>query len=887
VALLRKLRRLWQSLFQSRRLDAELNEELRAYLEGLVEKKMRAGNDPDAARREAMIEMGGLTQIRSEVQRVRIGAGIDQLWQDLRFACRGLRRRPSFAAVAIVTFALGIGANTAIFSVVNAALIQPLPYKDSGRLGLVWGDLSASGYPRGPLSAPELIDLRRYATGFDSFAGIWQNSAVLTGDGNPEELRIGWVTANFFRTLGANAAIGRTFEDADEGDKAVPSILLSWPVWQSRYGGDPSVIGRKIMVWGGPTTVIGVMPADFRLFFPPEASIPEDLEAWLPFSDDLARRPQRQNFLRVIARMKPGTVLAQAHEEVSQIGARIFREHAGYEGTGRKLNLVGLQSEGTREMRPRLIALLAGVAVLLLTACLNVASLLIARGASRTKETALRVAVGASHRQILRQCIVEGLVLAVLGAMVGVLFGEVSLRALVALRPAALSRIATARIDTTVLAVTGVTTLLWGLLFSLAPMIEVVRTDVIGSLLGNLRHSAGTRHRTRKALVTLQIAFSVLLLVGAGLMIRTFVAIQRLDPGYTWNRMLAFRLSAPLNLDSQAAANEFHRHLQADLAALPGVTGIGSVSHLPFDDIPNWGNPYFTFTGQDPASAPFADFRSVSPGYFEAIGAHLLEGRVFNETDTAGSQRVVIVDDLLARRSWPGQSAIGKAISVDPSVSGIASRRGWATVVGVVRHMRIRSLVEDLTDQVYFPIRQAQRATTYVVKVSGDPSAAVGPIRSRMREIAPQTPLYDMHPLEQNLLAARSGHRFTMLLAAAFAAVAVVLAFIGVFGLVSYVVNTRRFEFGVRLALGARSTDILRIVVREGLVLIAAGLIIGTTIAGTAARLLQSQLFGVGPFDIWTYLIAMAVIAAACAMASWLPGRRAAASNVMDVIRSD
>jgi predicted lysophospholipase L1 biosynthesis ABC-type transport system permease subunit len=248
---------------------------------------------------------------------------------------------------------------------------------------------------------------------------------------------------------------------------------------------------------------------------------------------------------------------------------------------------------------------------------------------------------------------------------------------------------------------------------------------------------------------------------------------------------------------------------------------------------------------------------------------------------------VVIVDDLLARRSWPGQSAVGKAISVDPSVSGIAERRGWGTVVGVVRHMRVRSLVEDMTDQVYFPIRQAPRATTYVVKVAGDPSAAAGPIRSRIREIAPEAPLYDMHPLEQNLLAARSGHRFTMLLAAAFAVVAVALACVGVFGLVSYIVNARRFEFGVRLALGARSTDILRIVVREGLILIAAGMIIGTTIAATAARLLQSQLFGVGAFDIRTYLIAMSVIAAACSMASWLPGRKAAASNVMDVIRSE
>src|SRR5215831_3061534 len=382
-------------------------------------------------------------------------AVIDAVWQDIRFACRSLVRRPGFAAVAILTFALGIGANTAIFSIFNAALIQPLPYKDSGQLGFVWGDLASSGYPRGPLSGPELVDLRRYTTLSSAFAGIWQSTAVVSGEGDPAQLRIGWVTSNFFRTLGVNAAIGRTFEDADEGQNAAPSILLSWAVWQDRYGGDPGVVGRNILLWGEPTRVIGVMPADFRLLFPPEASVPEDLEAWIPFGDDLARRPQRQNFLRVVGRMKPGVRLAQAHEEVSQIGDRIFNERAGYQGTGRKLNLVGLQNEGTRLVRPGLIALLAGVAVLLLTACFNVASLLIARAAARARETALRLAIGASHAQILRQCLVEGLVLAFLGGIAGVFVGEVGLRALAALRPAALNRIGSARIDITVLFLTA------------------------------------------------------------------------------------------------------------------------------------------------------------------------------------------------------------------------------------------------------------------------------------------------------------------------------------------------------------------------------------------------------------------------------------------------
>lgn len=890
MAFSRKLVLLWRSLFQRRRLDAELDEELRQYLEDLIEKKVRGGLHPAAARREAMAEMGGLVPIRRDVQRVRAGAGIEALWQDIRFSCRALIRRPGFAAVAILTFALGIGANTAIFSVVNSVLIQPLPYRDSDQLAFVWGDMTEAGYSRGPLSGPEFMDLRQRGTLFSAFGAIWQTTATITDD-EPEELRIGWVTANFFHTLGVDAAMGRTFDESDEQRGAFSSILLSWPLWQRRYGGDPSVVGRDVMIFGSPARVVGVMPEDFRLLFPREASVPEDLEAWVPFGPDLNRRLRRQNFLRVVGRLKPDAGLAQAREEVARIAANISREYPDYGTVARKFNLVGLQADGTREVRSRLLSLLGGVGVLLLTACLNVASLLVARAAARTRETALRLAIGASHRQIMRQCLVEGLILAAAGCAAGILIGELGLRALVASRPAALSRISTARIDSAVLAFTAGTALLWGLLFSFAPMVEVLRTDVIGGVLGGARRWRGVRYRTRAALVTLQIALSVVLLVGAGLMIRTFVSIQQLDPGYQWDRMLSFRMSPPFGaFDSQEATNAFHQRLQGELAALPGVTGVGSVSHLPFDKIPNWGSPYFIAADQDPSTAPFADFRSVSPGYFESIGARLLEGRFFTEEDTAGSRPVVIIDDVIASKSWPGwpgESALGKRIAVDPSVSGRPERRGWGTVVGVVRHMRIRSLVEDLTPQVYMPIRQVPRATTYVIRTAGDPADLAAAVRARVREVAAQAPVFDVRPLSEYLIAARSGQRFTMLLAAAFAVVALALAFIGVFGLISYSVNTRRYEFGVRLALGAQSRHILGVVLREGLSLVIAGLAVGTIAAGLVAQFLKSQLFGVSPLDILTYAIALAVIGLAGLMASWLPARKASASNPLEVMRTE
>jgi predicted permease len=814
---------------------------------------------------------------------------IDALWQDIRFSCRSLIRRPAFALVAIFTFALGIGANTAIFSVVNAVLIQPLPYRDPSRLTFVWGDMSAIGYPRGPISGPEFTDLRQHATLFSSFGAIWANSATISGDGDPQQLRVGFVTSNFFDTLGATAAIGRTFNEAEEEESAPPSILLSWAVFQQRYGGDPSIVGKNIQVNGQATTVIGIMPADFRLLFPPDAAVYEDLEAWvpwLPFSN-LASGLRRQNFLRVVGRMKPGVELDQAREEVSQIAGRISREYSNYGATGRRFNLVGLHSEGVRDVRPGLIAVLGGVVILLLTACLNVASLLIARASARTKETALRLAVGASHPQIVRQCLVEGLILALTGGVVGVFVGELGLRALVALRPAALTRIGDASIDSTVLIFTGCVALFWGVLFSFAPMTQVImRTDVIGSVLANTRHIGAGRYRMRAALVTLQVALGVVLLVGAGLMIRTFASIQRLDPGYKPDRMLTFRLSLPDRYDSQIAVNAFHQRLQAELAALPGVTGTGAVSHLPFDNIPNWGSPYLTTPGQDPTSAPFADFRSVSPGYLETMGARLVEGRFFTEADAPGSQPVVIVDDLVAKRSWPGESAVGKRISIDPSVSGLPERRAWATVVGVVRHMRIRSLVEELSDQVYMPIRMVPRPTTYVVQAAGDPAELAGLTRDAIRRLEPQAPVYDIHLLDENLMGARSVQRFTMLLAGAFAGVALALAFVGVYGLITYSVNTRRYEFGVRLALGARSDQIVRLAMREGMVLLIAGLGVGLAGALGVAYFLRSQLFGVTPLDLPTYIIAIAVIAIAGFFACWLPARRASVSNPLEVMRA-
>jgi putative ABC transport system permease protein len=882
---------LWRSFVHRARLDEELDEELRGYLEALTARNVGAGMEPGVARRSALDEIGGLDRLKDAVRDRRPGHTVETTMQDIRFAWRGLRRSPGFAAVAILTLALGIGANTAIFSVVRAMLIAPLPFPESSRLVFVWADMTSSGYPRAPLSGPELNDLRDRCTRFTGFGAIWATTAALTGDGDPEQLRIALVTTDFFRVLGADAALGRTFTTDDEQQAQAPprAILLSWATWQRRFGGDPAIVGRRVQVNNQPTTVVGVMPAGFRLFMPADASVPDDLQAWQLLNPNvLTRAPRGQHFLRVVGRMRGGVTVEQAARDVDRVAAEISREYTDYGAAGRVYNTVSLHADGVRLIRPALLALFGGVAILLLIACVNVASLLIARAATRARETALRMSLGAGYGRLIRQCLAEGLLLMALGGAMGLLVGRWGLQFLLAFRPASLERLGTARVDLAVLLVTAAIVGVWGVLFSLAPAAEVFRTSLTTALQQDGRHSSGSvNYRTRSVLVVVQIALSVVLLVCAALMTRSFVEVQRVDPGFRSDRMLSFRIALPpARYQTPEVFNQFGRRLQAELSALPGVVGVGSVSHLPYDNLPNWGGPYITQPGADDSIAPMADNRAVTPGFFETVGARLVGGRLFTDADDPRSQPVAIVDDQLARRAWPGESAIGKPIASDPASTGHAVY--WATVVGVVGHLRHRSLLEDLGDQVYFAERQIQRnPMAYVVRTSGDPSALSAAVRQLVAAIDPQLPVYDVRPLDEYVAGARAAQRFTTIIAAAFAVVALLVAAVGVYGVIAYAMTRRRYEFGVRLALGARPSQVTALVLREGALLAATGLTIGLVCAAAAARLLASQLFAVSATDAASYLGAAAAIGAAALTACWLPARRASAISPLEAIKAE
>ena len=852
----------------------------------LTERNRRLGMQEAEACRAARLELGGVEQVKEQVRAARVGAGVDATLRDARFACRQLWKTPSFAVVATLTLGLGIGATAAIFSIVKALLLEPLPYRDAARLVFVWQDLTQAGYPRAPLAGPELVDLRQRARLFEAFGGIWANTTALTGQGDPEQLRIGLVTSNFFSVLGTEAALGRTFRADDEAQSASPGVILSWPLFERRFGADASIIGRRIELNGRPTTVVGVMPRSFRLLMPPDASVPDDLQAWQLLNAGFTRWPRGQQFLRVVARMKHAVSLDAAQQEIAEISRQVGREFSEYGNAGATFYAVGLQDDGVREVRPTLLALFGGVGILLLIACVNVASLLVTRAASRSQETAMRMALGASRGRLFRQCLAEGLVLAGLGGAAAIFVTQASLAGLLALRPAALARIDAAVMDWKVLTFAAGLALAWGVLFSLAPLAELLRTDLVAALQRGERRSGGNiQYRTRAALVIAQIALGIVLLVGAGLLVRGFMRLQRVDAGFNPNGVLTFRiaLSGP-RYRSPAAALTFARSLREKLTALPGAVSGGAISHLPYDELPNWGGPYLPEGKSDPAEARVADTRSVMPGYFESVGAALIAGRFFTDADTSTSEPVAIVDERLVARTWPGGEAVGKRVLADPFTSGAPNQ--MVKVIGVVKHIRHRRPTEETNEQIYFPWPQAFRnPMAYVVRTTGDAASLAPAVRAAVREIDPALPVSNIRPLNDYVSNARATRRFTAVIAVAFALTALLLACVGVYGVTSYAVALRRHEFGVRLALGARAAEVVRLVVREGILLALAGSILGVAGGAIAARLMQSQLFGVSPSDPVSYAVAVPVIVGSSLAACWLPARRATHISPLESLR--
>ena len=873
-----------------RRKNEELDAEIRAHLEASIRERMERGASRAQAEAAARREFGNLALVKDTTRDAWGFRWLDNLLQDLRYAARQLRRNPGFTVVAVLTLALGIGGTTAIFSVVKAVLIDPLPYGDPSRLVLLWNELGRMGANRAPGSAFELQEIRARAASFEAVGGIWAGNGTFLGEGEPEQVRVGQVTGNFFEVLGARPMLGRTIASPDEETGRPPVIVLSYGLWNRRFGADPAIVGRTVQMDGASPTVIGVMPPEFRMIFPPDSQVPAEIQAWWPFRSNIYAGPRTLYYLRYVGRLRPGVTLDQANADVKGVAAQLRAEFTEFATDKLDLHAVSLHGDAVREIRPALLALLGGVGLVLLIACVNVSNLLLARATMRRKEIALRAALGASRGRVLRQVLAESLALAAAGGGAGILLGAFAVSGLAALAPHGVLPPVPIELDATVLAFTVLVSAGAGVLFGLAPAWQTTRVDLRDALQGAGRGASGALHRrSHAALIVSEMALGFVLLAGAGLMLRTFVEVLRVDPGFRSEGALALEIDLPgRRYPGDAARINLVRQIECKLGALPGVESAGGISHLPLDDYANWAGAFAAVGMTDEERAgKMADHRSATPGYFQAVGAQLIAGRFFDRHDEEAGRRVVVIDEVVAREGWPDQDPVGKKIETATITQG-AFGRGEAEVVGVIRHIQHHALTRRVRGQAYIPFSQSVRwHISLVVRTGGDPMALAPVVREAVHSLDKDLAVSKLRPMTFYLDRAQAASRFTMVLATLFGVLAMLLAAVGVYGVLAYSVNQRRREFGVRLALGAEPERIQLLVVREGMALALAGLALGAAGALAVSRSLQALLFGVTPTDPATYATAGVVLIGVALAACWVPARRASRVDPMVALRHE
>lgn len=817
---------------------------------------------------------------------------MEALWQDLRYGARTLARQPTFAAVAILALALGIGANTALFSVVNGVLLRPLPYSEPDRLVRVWNQILSDGLPQLWLSEPELIYYREKQQSFEGIGVFSSGGGNLTGRGEPLRVSVGNISANLFPLLGVEPVQGRNFtaqEDQPGNDQA---LLLAHGFWQRNFGGAPDIVGGALTLNGQPFTVVGVMPPGFA--FPSD-----DIDMWSPIAIDMANpRSRGSHYLQALARMKPGVSFPQASADISRVATQYALEN--FEGSSAEVierigwgaYLVRLHESYVGEVRVALLVLLGAVGFVLLIACANLANLLLARAATREKEVAIRATLGAGRGRILRQLLTESVLLALLGGAAGLLVAYVGLRALVPLSADSLPRVEGIHINLDVLGFTLGLSLLTGILFGLAPAWHTAKTDLNESLKeGGRSSTAGGRSQLRNLLVVAEIALSMVLLIGAGLLIRSFNGLLQVDPGYRTQDVLSLRLSLPSARypDDHRVAG-FYRELLERIRKLPEVKSAGAISLLPLSGTHSSGtvsaespSPAFVPVDAHPDEFPGieADLRSVTPGYVKAMGMTLVEGRLFESSDDSQSPLVALVDESFAERFWPDESPLGQRITL-----GGGDDPEWRTIVGVVRHAKHYGLGVDGREQLYLPHAQFSQRTMYLaVHSAGEPGGLLGELRRELAALDPALPPYDIRTMQDRLSDSLAQARFNVVLLAVFAGLALVMALTGIYGVMSYAVSQRTHEFGIRMALGAHSGDILTLVLRRGLLLTLIGIGAGLAAALALTRLLASLLFGVSVTDPATFLGISLLLAAVALLACCLPAWRATRVEPMVALR--
>lgn len=820
---------------------------------------------------------------------------MDRLSRDIRHALTRLVRDRGFTAITIVTLALGIGANTAVFSLVNAALLSPLPYGDAERLMVIWGpDRGETTH----LSLQEVVNYARETESFAGVAGCQEYDASLTGGQEPELVRAGSATPNLFDVTRTPAMLGRTFSAADTAGGASDVIVIGYGLWQRRFGGDPTIVGQTIQVNGRARSVIGVMPASFKL--PNDFASPRPTEAWVPEVVNPGNLGAWGNRSYAgLARLKDGVSSLTASSELPVIAERWIA--AGYMRRAADGSLGGMARRAipaeefvSGGMRNALLILLGSVGLVLVIACANVANLQLARGDARRREVAVRSALGAGRGHIVRQLLIESVMLAGAGAAAGLAVAWAGLQIVVTLRPANLPRIDETSLDATVLGFTALLAVVTGILFGLLPALQLSRPDVTGVLKDGGRSGTAGRSRqfARRALVVLQLASSVVLALAAGLLIRSLIELNKIDLGFKPANVLTAQLQVPATDYPQPAdVVRFHRQVIDSVVRIPGVINAGSVRVLPLArTIGDWsirieGRPFVA------EENPNGDFQAVTPGYFEAMGLQLVRGRFITAADREDSMPVAVINEVMAARYWPGEDAIGRQFMMG------TDDKPWLTIVGIVGAVRHNAVVEEPRNEMYIAhaqlpghIRSAPRGMALVIKTDpamhgGSATAISGALSEAVRAIDRNLPVSDIRPMEEVTATALAQPRFVTFLLAMFAATALALASIGVYGTISLLVSERTQEMGIRLALGADRRTILKLILAQGLALTATGLGVGLAAAVLLTRTLSSLIYGVGTLDPPTFLAVPAFLSAIALVACFVPALRAASVDPVTTLR--
>jgi putative ABC transport system permease protein len=879
--MLRKLLLRVQALLKNDRFDSEFNDELETHLALLREHLERQGMNSDEARYAAKRQLGGVTRLNENLRERRSLPLLETLLQDAGYAVRQLRKSPAFAIASILTLALGIGANTAIFSVVKAVLLNPLPYRDADRLVMVWERNLHRGWLHNIVAAANFRDWREHNHVFTDMAIFKVHEFSLSGSGDPVEVNAEQVSPNLFSILGVKPIYGRNFLLAEGKPGAARVTIISNALWRSRYGSDPNVVGKQILLDDQSYTVIGIMPASFADAYVAHGLL--NAQVWTS-GLDLTNPDRTDHGFIAMARLKPGTTIQQAQSEMDVISARIQREDPNDRGW--TTLVIRMRDDIVVEARPAVILLTIAVALVLLIACVNLANLLLARGAGRIREAALRTALGASRRRLVRQLLTESFLLSLLGASLGLLLAAAAIRALVSLAPEDTFGIAGAGLNLTVLGYTLALAVVTSLLFGLLPALGLSKPDLTGALKESGRNTSESSRAQalRKALVSAEFALSLALLAGAILMVKTMVFLRDINPGFNPDHVVTMQvfLDSPSYKPPGSHVQLFKKLLDR-LQSLPGVRYASVSRGIPFE---GWsGNSFVTAENPHPPmnNMPNANAIMIGPQYFRAMGIPVIEGRGFTDADIEGTPPVAIVNKELVRENWAGQNPVGKRVKM------FGGEYPWLTVIGVAGNVRTQGLNIGFYPEIYMPYTQYsswhERPFDLVIRTAGRPLAIVPGVRRSVAELDKNLPVSDIRTMDQVADETLSLKNFLTMLLASFAGLALVLAAVGIYGVMAYSVAQRTQEIGIRIALGAKQSDIIGSVLRQALGLAFAGTAIGLAVAFGLTRFLSSQLYGVKPNDGFTFAIAPVVLVAVAFLATYIPARRAAQVDPMTALR--